>query len=135
MSITIDLPTEYETLLRQQARQANLDLNSYAFQLLINSVQSDQLEPAHLSANESYLLEQINTGLSAAEWQRYHTLIALRQAEQLDEIDREELIALSDRLEAANVNRIEALIKLAQLRQTSLTKLMDELGIYPPAYV
>lgn len=135
MSITIDLPAKYETLLRQQAHRANLDLNSYAFQLLVNSVQPEQSESASLSAEEYYLLEQINTGLSATEWERYHELVALRQAEQLDDVAREELITLSDRLEAANANRIEALVKLAQLRQISLTELMAELGIYPPAYV
>jgi hypothetical protein len=135
MSITIDLPAEYESALRQQASKANLAPDRYAFQLLAENLQQNLPDAAHLSAAESELLERINIGLSAEEWRQYHALIARRRARQLDQQAQQELIALSDRLEKANAERIEALVKLAQLRHTSLEALMDELGIHPPTYV
>lgn len=50
-------------------------------------------------------------------------------------IEQQELKQLTDQLEIANAHRIEALIKLAYLRSTTLDGLIDELGIRPPAYV
>ena len=42
---------------------------------------------------------------------------------------------ITDQIESANVRRMEALIKLAELRQTTLDALMDALELRPPAYV
>jgi hypothetical protein len=74
-------------------------------------------------------LKEINLGVSTDTWTEYHALIAKRQAEALTDEDQEKLIEISDRLEAANVRRMQALIELAELRGQSLPTVMQELGI------
>lgn len=61
----------------------------------------------------------------------FTTLIAKRHAETLSPEEHEQLIQLSDRLEKLNVDRIQALIQLATLRNQPLTDLMQTLGISP----
>jgi ABC-type uncharacterized transport system ATPase subunit len=78
---------------------------------------------------ESDLLKEINFGISADTWTTYHLLIAKRQAEILTEEEQQQLIEISDRLEAINVRRMTALIELSNLRGQSLDSLMQELGI------
>lgn len=45
-----------------------------------------------------------------------------------------ELIQITDEIEQRDAQRLAALIELAQLRQTAVPVLMDELGIRPPAH-
>jgi hypothetical protein len=78
---------------------------------------------------DSDLLKEINLGVSADTWTAYHSLIAKRQAEILTEEEQQQLIEISDRLEAANVSRMKALIELSNLRGQSLDSLMQELVI------
>jgi hypothetical protein len=80
-------------------------------------------------SRESDLLKEINLGLSADTWTEYHLLIAKRQSETLTDEEQRKLIAISDRLEIANVRRIKALIELATLRSQPLSTVMQELGI------
>jgi ABC-type uncharacterized transport system ATPase subunit len=78
---------------------------------------------------ESDLLKEINLGISADTWTIYHLLIAKRQSEILTEEEHQQLIEISDRLEAINVRRMKALIELSNLRGQSLDSLMQKLGI------
>jgi ABC-type uncharacterized transport system ATPase subunit len=80
-------------------------------------------------SQESDLFQEINFGVSPDTWEEYHTLIAKRQAEILTEKEQQQLIEISDQLEAVNVRRIKALIELSNLRGQSLDSLMLELGI------
>jgi hypothetical protein len=81
---------------------------------------------------ESELLKEINLGVSTDTWTEYHHLIAKRQAENLTDGEQQQLIEISDRLEAANVRRMKALIELANLRGQSLDTVMQELEISEP---
>jgi hypothetical protein len=132
MSLTIDLVPELETEVRKVAQQAGVAPDRYVANLL-----SEHLlrRSATLPLSEATLLKQVNLGLSAQGWQRYHALRTKLQDETLTPTEQQELKQLTDQLEAANVRRIEALIKLAQLRNKTLDTLIDELGIRPPAYV
>jgi hypothetical protein len=47
--------------------------------------------------------------------------------------DHAELLRLAEQEEAANVERVRALIVLAGLRGTDLAALLEELGAPPPA--
>lgn len=85
--------------------------------------------PSHLSAAEAELLQQINLGLSSDLWSEYHTLIDKRHAETLTADEHQRLIELSDQIEALNVERIQALVRLATLRQQSLEDVKVSLGI------
>jgi hypothetical protein len=73
----------------------------------------------------------INRSLSQIQWERYDQLVGKRQAETLTPEEIDELIALSDQIEAANVRRIKYLAGLSQLRNTTLSALIAELGIRP----
>ena len=85
-----------------------------------------------LTAAETDLLLEINQGIPAQVHDRYEVLLEKRDDETLTEADYRELLDLSSQIESFGVKRIEALAKLATLRQVSLPKLMDDLGIQSP---
>lgn len=55
--------------------------------------------------------------------------------ETLTANEQQELVQITDQLEEANAQRIEALIQLAALRNMTLDAFMDEFGLRPPTYV
>lgn len=77
---------------------------------------------------------EINLSLLQIQWERYDQLVGKRQAETLTPEELDELISLSDQIEAANVRRVKYLAELARLRNTSVSVLITELGIRPRPY-
>jgi hypothetical protein len=69
--------------------------------------------------------------LDAQEWENYRRLLKLRKAELLTPQDHEMLIALSDKIELANAERLKYLVMLAKLRGVTLPVLMGDLKIVP----
>lgn len=137
MTLTIELEPEIENDLRHAAADAGLSPVALAAKLLrqgLKDVSAPGAAGKHLSRVEANLLQRINSSLSQIEWQQYHALIAKRRAETLTTREQQELIALSDQIEDANVRRIEAVAELARLRQTSVRALMNELGLKPVAH-
>ncbi len=100
---------------------------NYTGAITINKYHTPQ--PAPLPKPEADLLQQINLGLSSDRWEHYHTLLAKRRTETLTPAEHATLIDISDQIEQANVQRIQALIELAKLRGQSLSIVMQELGI------
>ena len=92
---------------------------------------SQRLAPS-LSTEETELLQKINRGLLPGFDQRCRELNAKRRADDLTTAEHEELLGLIDQVEAVQVERVANLVALAQLRGTSLPKLMDDLGLDPP---
>jgi hypothetical protein len=121
--ITLQLPSELEQQLIAAATAQGIPPDLY----ILNTLQERLQSPT--KKTEAQLIQQINIGLSPSDWQQYHTLIAKRQAETLTQTEHQQLIATSDRLEKLNVQRIQALIQLANLRQQPLPELMQTLGI------
>lgn len=137
MTLTIELKPELSVRLQQEAARTGLDPN-----LLVERTLEEKFSPPRNGNatnqsldNESELLQQINRGFSAQTWQRYHDLIARRQAEILTSEEHAELISISDQIEKANARRLRYLAELAQLRQVSLEIVMEQLGIQVPRYV
>ena len=87
-----------------------------------------------LPADESSLLLKIGQGFAPAAQQRYDALLEKRDARTLTPAEYEELLALTDQVEAWNVERVQALADLARLRQVSLPELTRQLGLASPAY-
>jgi hypothetical protein len=85
-----------------------------------------------LTTEETVLLSAINQGIPSKLHDRYEILLEKRDDETLTEAEYAELLDISDQIEAFGVKRIEALAKLATLRQLPLLKLMDDLGIQSP---
>jgi hypothetical protein len=88
-----------------------------------------------LPEEESHLLQQINQGVPADLRAQYQVLRAKREAETLTASEHQALIQLSLQIEQISAQRLEALATLAQLRQVSLTALMETLGIQPVTHV
>jgi len=88
-----------------------------------------------LPHSESDLLIKINQGVSTDLKLRYDILIAKRQAETLSNDEHSELLQLTKEIEGIEARRVEYLSQLAQLRQTTLSSLMQNLGIRAPQYV
>ena len=86
-----------------------------------------------LSADETTLLLKINQGFAPAPQQRYDELLEKRDARTLTPDEYQELLALTDQVEAFNVERVQALADLARLRQVSLSEVMNQLGLAIPA--
>ncbi len=95
---------------------------------------------AHRKANvqtleEAQLLHKINQGIDPELRFKYQTLRAKLEAETLTDAEYNTLIQLSNQIEQFGAQRLEALANLAQLRQVSLSELMETLGIQPVTYV
>ena len=133
MKITLELPTELETQIRQKAKQANLDISTFVMSVLRNYMEQNQAheDPYRLSKIESDLLQKINIGFSQEEWERYHELVEKKHDVTITPDELAELIEFSDKLEEVNVRRISYLSELARYRQTTVRAIMQELGIKP----
>lgn len=87
-----------------------------------------------LSKTESTLLSQINQGLPADVQARYDYLIARREEETLSPDEYAELLRLTQQMEALQARRVGYLAELAQIRNISLTQLIDDLGVRTADY-
>jgi hypothetical protein len=95
---------------------------------------------AHRKANvqtleEAQLLHKINQGIDLELRAQYQTLRAKLEAETLTDAEYNTLIQFSNQIEQFGAQRLEALANLAQLRQVSLSELMETLGIQSVTYV
>lgn len=63
---------------------------------------------------------------------RYKTLARKRDAESLTPFEYQELLRLTDRVERFEVQRLDALARLARLRGLSLKALIKSLGLQSP---
>ncbi len=129
MHLTIELPYDIETQLREQAQQTGKAFNQYITGIIREKVHTPKSNTSALTADETRLFQIINKGFSDDFWIKLHRLNKKRKAETLTEIERLELIGLSDRMEAQNVERMKALIALASIRQIDLDTLMNQLGL------
>jgi hypothetical protein len=93
-------------------------------------------EQAYVSfpKKEAALLLKINQGFSLREEKRYDELTAKRRELTITQEELNELFCLIDRIEKSDAERIKNLAQLAHLRQTSLTALMNDLGIQTVSY-
>lgn len=127
---TVLTPTE---LVANAAQLLPQDLE-YVVQKLVALRASRQI--AGLNDAESMLLEKINRGLSAAQQQHFQYLDERRQEEILTETEHTELMDLITEMERLNVERVQYLTALAQLRNVGVRELMQQLGLLSrPLYV
>ncbi len=133
MQLTIQIPSEVEGRLRDQAMQKGKDLTGYVQDLLSNSLPTADSQSASLvSEKESELLEQLQTecqGFSQEKAIQYKTLVEERREETISTSDLELLKTMSRELEIGNVQRMEILTKLSKIRNQPLRVVMQDLGI------
>ncbi|MDE3091823.1 MAG: STAS/SEC14 domain-containing protein [Chloroflexota bacterium] len=129
--IQVEAQVPTDELLKAVGRLSQPDLDQFVFQII--ALRAQRQAPG-LPHAESELLLKINEGIPSDIQTRYNELIAKRQAEALTPGEYEELLRLTQQVEKLEVRRVEYLAELARLRGISLTALMENLGIRPPAY-
>lgn len=128
MTVVLDLPPDMESKMREVAQAEGLDVAALVRETMATRLR--QYNPAR-SLTETELLAHLNRGFSETFWNRYRLLIAKRQAETMTDTEQQEAISMSDHLETWRVERLQYLIRLAELRQTTVDALMQELGLRP----
>jgi hypothetical protein len=84
-----------------------------------------------LNTEESSLIQIIQRGLSLEEQKRLDYLREQNEWSELTEAEYQELLAYEDLLENQNVERLEALMKLAKIRQVDLATLNSQFKLEP----
>ncbi len=87
-----------------------------------------------LARTESDLLMKINRGVSTDLQSRYDDLITKRRDRSISQVEYDELLRLTERIEELDARRVEHLAELARWRQTTVPALMKDLGIKTPPY-
>ncbi|MEM7357399.1 MAG: hypothetical protein AAF657_41685 [Acidobacteriota bacterium] len=128
-SVQVRSQVSLEELLNGVAQLEALELEQFVSKVL--ALRAQRLAPS-LGHEEARLLEAINRTLPSAEQLRFDELSARRQAETLTQLEHQELLAMIDRIEQSDVERLGALVELAQLRGTTLEALKIDLGIQTP---
>jgi hypothetical protein len=127
MSITIELPAEWEDELRQAARRQGKDV----LEVVREGIQR-LMRPDILPEPEAELLQIINTPLPREARKRRDDLLSLQSTRPLDAAERAELEQAVDAVEIANARRWQAVAQLAAHRGLSLPEIARELEIPLP---
>ncbi len=120
-----------DELLKAADQLSQTELEQFLKQLLARHAQR---RAPSLPANEEDLLRAINQGVPAEVRERYEALIVRRQESTLGAAEYEELLRLSDQIEALDAARAEHLANLARLRGLPLGALLEKLGIQAPEH-
>jgi len=135
-SITLQINPALELKLREKAARKGVGLDVYVQALLEKFANTENPESRILKSNkeEEDLLKKISLGLSEEFWVEYKRLVEKRQYEIIDDEELACLIEMTRQVESANAKRLEYLAALARLRNVSLPKVMEQLGIKPESY-
>jgi hypothetical protein len=131
VQVEAQLSLSTDELLKAVGQLNPSELEKFAFRVL--ALEAQRKAPS-LPRAEADLLLKINQGVPPEVQERYDELIAKRRVESLTPDEYDELLRLTDQIENAEARRLEHLAELARLRKTSLTALMETLGIRIPAY-
>lgn len=128
--IRVEAQVSADQLLKAVEQMSSQDLETFVTEVLKLRAQR---ESPSLSVSESELLIKINRGIPDDRQGRFNELIAKRQKLTLSDEELAELIQLTDEIEQLDAERIEYLGELGQLRGRSLSEIMQDLSIRPPA--
>jgi len=84
-----------------------------------------------LPQGEAALLEQINQGFPVAKWERLQYLDWKMETNGLSEKEAAESLRLATAYENYTVQRLQLLVKLAEMRKLSLDELINQLELKP----
>lgn len=128
VQITSKIQIDTEELLAGLSQLQTQELEGI---LLQANVLLAQRKAPNLSASESEILSAINQGLPAHVQARYNELSEKMRVDSILQTEHDELLALVDQIELRDAERLDNLIKLAQLRSVSLDTLVRQLDITP----
>lgn len=107
------------------------DLENFVTNVL--AVQARRRAPS-LSKDEARLLQLINQGVPPEVRSRYQLLDEKLHDGAITAEEHQELLGLINQIELADAERMRYLLELAQLRNTTLDLLIDQLDIRKPNY-
>lgn len=119
---------EKEQLLNAMLQMPRSEMEEFVRKMF--SIKAREYAPT-LSARESELLLQINSGLPAPMRLRLNELIEKRRAYTIQPEELQELRQLTDQIEMSDAERLKCLIELAALRNIPLDDLINQLGLKP----
>jgi hypothetical protein len=102
------------------------DLNTFFEQL---NAQISGYPTLRQQNEEAILLKRLKTVMPRTILRRYRALRSKELAEGISEKERQEMILLSDMMEAKSLERLHLLAALARLRQMSLAELVQQYPI------
>lgn len=129
--VTSQIEIDLDEVLHGLARLGTKELEQFVDKVI--ALQAQHRAPS-LPKDETELLQQINCGLPADIRQRYDALNTKLHDETITPEEHAELLTLIDRLELADVERMQRLVALAQIRGVSVDTLMEQLGIRRTMY-
>jgi len=91
--------------------------------------------PSVLTQHETELLRKINAGAPAVIQKHYNFLVKKRNNETLSDDEYQELLELTAYMENLGVKRLEYLLELAKLRNSTLDEIVEQLQLKPRLYV
>ncbi len=128
-----EVSIELDQLLTGVAQLDTPDLEQLLIQ--IQQVLAHRQNPS-VPALELELLQKINQALREEIQQKYNDLSAKMRSQTITPEEHQDLLKLIDIVEQADGDRLQHLIQLSQLRNISLTELMQQLQIHPqPVHV
>jgi hypothetical protein len=125
MHLTLELTAEQGNQLSELASKNGTDLGNYAKERLF----PPKPKAMPWSDKEVILFQKINRSFSSNFLKKLKELKKKRFDETMNDIEQQEYLSLLNLLEEANVVRLEALIELASIRNTSLDGIMSDLNI------
>jgi hypothetical protein len=129
--VTSHIEIDLDEVLQGLARLGTTELEQFVEKVI--ALQAQRRAPS-LPKDETELLQQINRGLPADIRQRYDALNAKLHDETITPQEHAELLALIDRVELADAERMQRLIALARLRGVSVDTLIEQLGVRRTTY-
>jgi hypothetical protein len=129
-TINIQADISVDVLVKAAEQLSETELRHFTSQVL--ALNAKRTAPS-VTQEEAELLLHINSRLPEDVQRRYDELIVKRDAETLDDEEHEELLRLTQQVEAFDVARVQALSQLAARRGMTLSALMRQLEIVTPA--
>lgn len=136
MTIVLELPTELEKRLNEEASRRGQPTDQFVVGLLQSRLRlEDEISASESFGDAAKILERINeTGMSEAEWQQFDRLTQKREAEELSPAEHQQLLEFSERLESHSAQRLRYLYELSKLTQKPVRQLLQELELQPRPY-
>ena len=125
MTVKLQMPPGLEARVRDEAMREGLAADAIILRALaqVYPGAASTRKDDRVSARETKLLEKVGLGLTNDEWRRYWELKGRFEDGTLTAPEHAELLAVNERIERANAERVGNLLELADLRNVPLTKL------------
>ncbi len=131
VQVVSQIELEFDEVLKGVERLETDELEEFFTRVL--TIRAQRRAPS-LPQEEVELLQKINQGVLIEVRTRYDELHEKMLDETLTPDEQQALIELSDQIEFANAERLKHLVLLAQLRNTPVDSLMDQLGLRQRGY-